>query len=287
MNNSLPVLQKPGLLSTQFGNWYPFNMGLSKTISTIILFAITIQAGLGGTLSDTDKEQRWAEQVIDTLFDGEAVWLNAGGHDFLAIEMEASEGPVNKAVIVVHGSGIHPNWDQVVRPLRVGLAENGWHTLSIQMPILPNDAEPMDYRPLFKEVPGRFDAAIDYLQSTGITHITIASLSMGSAMTSYYMARNPDSPVQALVLVGTDASSENSPVDTVANIGTIGVPVLDLYGSEDLPGVINSAPERIKAASDGGNLAYRQVMVDGANHFFDDREEELLNHVSNWLEELP
>ena len=42
---------------------------------------------------------------------------------------------------------------------RVALAEDGWTTLSIQMPVLANGVPLEEYQPLFPEAPGRFDAA--------------------------------------------------------------------------------------------------------------------------------
>ena len=52
----------------------------------------------------------------------------------------------------MHGIGVHPNWDQVIRPIRVEMTTRGWNTLSIQMPVLANDAATEDYAKLFPEV---------------------------------------------------------------------------------------------------------------------------------------
>ena len=135
-------------------------MKMIQLMLAIVMVLGVPTTGLAQTFSDTDKEQRWAEQVLDTLFDGEPVWLQAAGHEFLGIEMESETAGVaganRRAVIVVHGIGVHPNWDQVIRPLRVGLTDYGWHTLSIQMPILLNEATGIEYAPLFDEVTGRF-----------------------------------------------------------------------------------------------------------------------------------
>ena len=84
--------------------------------------------------SDLAKEKRWADQVVDAILDGEAIWLNDGKSEFLGIYTEAEENK-DRAVIVIHGTGIHPDWPQVVQPLRVGLTEHNWNTLSIQMPV--------------------------------------------------------------------------------------------------------------------------------------------------------
>jgi len=100
----------------------------------MVLFTCTAQA------SDLKKEQRWADQVIETILDGEEVWLNDGANDFLGIYTDAEEDS-NRAVIVMHGTGVHPDWQQVVQPLRVGLTESNWNTLSIQMPVLANEAD--------------------------------------------------------------------------------------------------------------------------------------------------
>jgi pimeloyl-ACP methyl ester carboxylesterase len=268
------------------GLYYNVAMQYLKLVLGFILLSVVSGVGFADTLSDTAKEQRWAEQIIDTLFDGDITWLNAEGHEFLGIEMEATDGSKNMAAIVVHGIGVHPNWEQVVRPLRVELTEHSWHTLSIQMPILPNEAEEIAYQPLFEEVPGRFAAAIAYLQDQGISDIVIVAHSMGAAMTTQYMAQNPESSVKGLILVGLKLNDSNAQVDIASNLSVIKIPVLDLYGSEDLLGVLETAPQRAKAANEGGNLFYSQVMVDDANHFFDGKEDELVNQASDWLRGL-
>ena len=132
-----------------------FTLFLALLLSNTAVFA-----------SDLEKEKRWAEQISDSLFDGEAIELNDGTNDFLAIDTHAEE-PKDVAVIVIHGIGIHPNWETVIKPLRVQLAAKGWNTLSLQMPILANDATNKDYEPLMKEVPARIDAGIRYLSKEG------------------------------------------------------------------------------------------------------------------------
>lgn len=79
-------------------------------------------------------------QIVDSILDGDAVWLAADDHQFLSIFTPADNDSSEKALIVMHGTGVHPNWDQVIRPLRVELTTRGWNTLSIQMPVLANDA---------------------------------------------------------------------------------------------------------------------------------------------------
>jgi len=232
--------------------------------------------------SDLEKEQRWADQVVDALLDGEAVVLNDGRADFLGIETESADGGLGKAAIVMHGVGVHPDWPTVVLPLRVGLTESGWHTLSIQMPVLANEAEHAAYAAIYDWVPGRVGAAIRYLRAKGAEKVVLIAHSQGSTMTAFYLSQAHDA-VEGFVAIGMSGGIAGGPMDTLAQLPRIKTPLLDLYGSEDLPEVLESAGDRAAAA---GRAAgdYSQQQVAGADHFFDGEETELLDAVNGWLD---
>ena len=117
--------------------------------------------------SDLAKEKRWADQIVDALITGDAEWLPVGNLKVLAIYTPSEIEPARGATIILHGIGVHPDWPDVIHPLRTRLPEAGWATLSLQMPILPNEASDIDYLPLLPEVAPRIDAAIDFLQAQG------------------------------------------------------------------------------------------------------------------------
>ena len=240
------------------------------------LFVISTQA------SDLAKEQRWADQTVDSIMDGEAVWLISGDLKILSIFTEAEEES-DKAIIVVHGTGIHPNWDQVVKPVRVEMTTHGWNTLSIQMPILANEATYDDYVPLYPEVPARLKAAEDYLLSQGIKNIVVVAHSQGSTMSAYYLANN-NHKVKAFVAIGMQATQKDMDINAATSLKAIDIPVLDLYGSKDLPGVLETVNKKKDASSH--NKAYQQQVINGAEHFFDDKNEELIEAINNWLKQL-
>jgi pimeloyl-ACP methyl ester carboxylesterase len=233
--------------------------------------------------SDLDKEKRWADQIVDALIDGDAVWLKADGVEFLGIHTEAT-GPVGRAALVLHGIGVHPNWPQVVYPLRTRLPEAGWSTLAIQMPILPNEAEAKDYAPLFEEVAPRIDAGIAYLREHGAEEVVIVAHSLGAAMASDYLAGHPDA-VAAYVGIGMSGGAESARMDNVRTLAKVRVPVLDVYGENDLPAVLSTAEQRARAAQNGGNGAYSQVQMVQADHFFEGYEGALVATVTEWLNE--
>ncbi len=232
--------------------------------------------------SDIAKEKRWADQIVDSIMDGDALYLEADGHEFLTIYTEAEEES-DKGMIVVHGTGIHPNWDQVVQPVRVEMTANGWNTLSIQMPILHNEAEYADYVPLYPEVPPRMQAAEAYLKQQGMKQIVIVAHSQGATMSSYYLSRTPSS-ASAFVAIGMGATQKDSHLNSAKSLESIKIPVLDLYGSEDLPGVLETSDKRKQSAAH--NKAYKQHIIQGAGHFFDDQNEELIEAIDQWLSSL-
>jgi len=230
--------------------------------------------------TDREKEKRWASQIADSLLDGEAVYLNDGQADFLAIDTRADD-PKDVGIIVIHGIGIHPDWETVVQPLRVQLAADGWNTLSLQMPILGNDATGKDYEPLMKEVPARIDAGIRQLTKAGSKKVVLVAHSMGARMANYYLAHKKvyqeaqtETPIVGYVGIGMNVGNEDY-------LGKIKIPVLDLFGEKDLPGVLSSAPQRAKAAKQ--NKKYSQQKVMGASHFFEDKDDELVEAVKKAL----
>ena len=246
---------------TLFGTW----------LTTLLLSTIISVSAVHA--SDMDKELRWKQQVVGDLFDGEPVTLNDGQLDFLGLLTEADPAK-ESAIVVLHGIGAHPDWPQVVNPLRVQLAEQGWSTLSIQLPVVDNEAAEEDYAPLDAEAAPRILAAVNYLQQAGAKDVYIVAHSLGSRMASYFLSQ-PDVPVKGFVGVGMN-------VGTVQYMSKIHIPVLDLYGSNDLEGVLGSAADRLAASA--GNAAYTASVIDGADHFFNDMDDELVAAVVTWLD---
>ena len=248
-----------------------------------LLFVTLLALSLNSQASDLAKEKRWADQVVDALIDGEAVWLNDGKSDFLGIYTEAEEDK-GRAVIVMHGTGIHPDWQQVVQPLRVGLTEHHWNTLSIQMPILANEAKNEEYASLYDEVAPRINAAIKYLKNSGAKDIVLIGHSQGATMTAYYLTTSKQD-IDGFVAIGMSAIEEFPSMNSIKALEKIKIPVLDLYGSEDLVTVISAFESRAAAAKKAGNKNFSQKQIAG-NHFYDSEEDNLVKTVAEWLEKL-
>lgn len=253
------------------------------TYKTLLIFGLYLLISTSYA-SDMEKEKRWAEQIVDSIMVGDANWLTVGKNKILSIYTENTTEKAIGGAIVLHGSGVHPNWDQVIRPLRSQLPDYGWATLSVQLPVLGNDAQYQEYIPLFKEVAPRIRAAVTFMKSKGIKNIVIVAHSLGSSMAANYLANKHDPAIRAFVAIGASGTLyKEDNVGYLASLKNIKVPVLDIYGSNDLASVLKSTQAKEDVAHQAGNKNYSQVQVPGANHFFDNKNAVLVKQVRGWL----
>jgi pimeloyl-ACP methyl ester carboxylesterase len=220
-------------------------------------------------MADYAREKKWADEVVPGLVVGDPVYLQTprGHHKFLTLFTPAPD--TDKAAIVVHGLGIHPDWG-MVGTLRTELADRGFTTLSIQMPILAADARGEAYPPTFPEAAERIGEAVEFLKAKGYKHLAIVSHSMGSRMSLVYLSGKPDPAVRSWASLGI----------SVGDYAALKMPVLDLYGDNDLPPVLANAGKRKQSFVAAGS---RQVMIGRADHFFTGREGEMVEAVTDFL----
>ena len=229
--------------------------------------------------ADYAREKRWADQITPSIVVGDPVYLTQqNGHKFLGIYTEADDKRMG--VVVVHGIGVNPDWG-MIGTLRQRLPDLGYATLSIQMPVLAAEARAEAYTETFPEAEERLQLAVAWLADKGYERIAIVSHSMGSRMTYAYMKRNPVE-FDAWVAMGMSATPDGYP-PPLAYSG-IGVPILDLYGSKDLPQVLSGAP--LRRASLAANAAAKQVVIPHSNHFFTDHEAEMIKAVKDFLDSV-
>lgn len=228
---------------------------------------------------DYAREKRWADEITPAIVVGDPLYLaQKNGHKFLAIYTEAASAKMG--VVVVHGIGIHPDWG-MIGTLRQRLPDLGYTTLSIQLPVLAADARAEAYAETFPEAVERLQLAVDWLADKGYRHIALVSHSLGSRMAYSYMKRNPVN-VDAWAALGMSATPDGHAPALVYS--GIRAPVLDLYGSLDLPQVLAGAA--LRRASLAGNPASKQVVIPESDHFFAGHETAMINAVKDFLDSV-
>jgi pimeloyl-ACP methyl ester carboxylesterase len=221
--------------------------------------------------SDYGREQKWADEVLPAVLVGDPVYLQQGnGHKVLGLYTPAAKAKAG--IVVVHGIGIHPDWG-LISMLRQGLPEAGFATLSIQMPILAADARAEQYPPTFDEAAERLKLAVEFLRGKGHAKVAIVSHSLGCRMSYHYLAGQAAAPVNAWVALSSPGADDPAKLK---------LPILDLYGENDLPQVLNNAPVRAKGLVQKGSA---QQKMPGADHFFDGKDAALLKAVRDYLDQ--
>lgn len=232
----------------------------------------------GAAAQDYEREARLAEEIVPALVVGEPVKLRtSAGREFLGIHAEVPGAKA--AVVLVHGRNVHPD-HEVIGVLRMRLADLGYATLAIQMPVLNAQAQRVeDYYPaLFPEAVERIGVAAAWLAARGERRIALLSHSMGSWMANEYFDAHPDAPYAAWICMGLTGGYSWATYRSPR-------PILDVYGSEDLPSVADAAWRRrltVAAAPEGS----RQLRIDGADHRYQGRESALAAQVAAWLDEV-
>jgi len=231
-----------------------------------------------GQVSDYAKEKRWSDDIMATLLVGNPVWLEQkNGHKFLTLYTEPAGGKAaaRGAIIVAHGRGWSPDFE-LYGILRTKLADLGYTTLSIQLPVLHGTAKLGDYWQTYPDARERFQLAADYLKAQGYKNIAIVSHSLGSTMANQYLMKTDDKTVKAWVMI--------SIINGLEEMYRIKIPVLDVFGSDDWVETIWGAPERKVQILKNPNSG--QVVIPDAGHFFEGREDELAATVAGFLDRV-
>jgi len=210
------------------------------------------------------------------LFFGAVVYANMPKGEYL-------EGKDSKvAVILAHGRGLYPD-SQVVGPLRKSInKELGFHTLSLQMPVVAAAKTPdqfQEYLPTFPDAYKTIQAGINFLKKEkGVERIYLMGYSMGGRMTTGFLAQNPDSGVVGYIGVGLLGGGEE-PLNTNLNLKKVKLPVIDIHA--DSGPDAKGAEFRKQFVSD----RYTQVVVSGAKHDFRGYEGQIAAAVIAWLKQ--
>jgi pimeloyl-ACP methyl ester carboxylesterase len=242
-----------------------------KSLLALLLLTLTLPAW---AISDYTREKRWADQIVPGLMVGDAVWLEQGnGHKFLSLYTEA-EKP-RGALILAHGRGWSPDYE-LYGLLRTKLAEQGYTTLAIQLPVLGGGAKIGDYIATYPDAIERFRLAGKFLTDKGYSNVAIVSHSLGATMANQYLITVDSTPVKAWVFVGI--------INGLEEMFRIKIPVMDVFGGKDWEITQVGAYERKKQIDKVSGS--EQVVVPDALHFFEGREDELVKIITGFLDRV-
>ena len=238
---------------------------------------------------DLERENRMIGEIEDAVMDGDVEYLPlANDQEVFSIFMETENEAPKGGVIVLHSRGYHANWDSVIKPLRVGLASKGWHTLSVQMPVLDKNATYYDYVPIMPFSHERIEAAIDFYKARGIDNIILISHGCGAHMSMSYFDKYGDDQINAYVGIGMGATDYKQKVIKRFPLDIMLKPVLDVYGEKDFPGVVRLSDSRQALMDISNNNKSAQKVIKGADHYYKEEgtADNLTKVIDAWLSNL-
>jgi len=232
--------------------------------------------------SDKQREAEYAAEINKNIRIGSPIYLASGNNKFLALYTETESLENKGTVIVLHDQGQHPDQKFLIHNLRTILPQHNWATLSIQMPLREIGTSSDDYYSLFPEAKQRIQAGIDYLQKSNIKNIVLVGHGLGSLMAVYFFNETQTTAIKALVTMSLAVpATEIQTAQTLTFLKNINVPLLDIYGTQDLPTVTNSAGKKRKTAK--GNPNFRQVKINQVGRSFRNHEDLLVKRIYSWL----
>lgn len=239
------------------------------------VFAVPSLAG------DLQTERR----IRDTLqeeasLQGELVSLQAGDTTFVAIHLPRRRGDARGAAMLLHGPWGHPDDPAIMRPLRLGLAEAGWDTLSVQMPRVYRHQDHAAWLAGSESLQARIGAASAWLKARGQLNQVVLTHGVAAVPALEIVAAGKAPDLQALVMISA-LIERDSP--GMAALGKVSLPMLDVVAEHDLPGVRRNTGVRRAGAEADPEIRWTAREIAAATADFRGTADTLLAAVRAWL----
>lgn len=245
-------------------------MDTTRPIRTLFLASLALAGSATAAVSAPDyaREERWAQEIVPSIVVGDAVYLASPARAKVLAILTVPPGVAGGGIVIVHGLGVHPDWG-LIGGLRSGLADAGYVTLAVQMPVMEANATRDDYAVTLPEAAERIASAVAYLRAKGVAKIAIVSHSLGASMANAFLSRQA---VDAWVPIGMFGAFAVPPKE----------PVLDIVAETEIALVRETAPARVSRLPK--DACSRQLTIAGADHYFDQRQKELVTAIAPFLD---
>ncbi len=259
---------------------------LGALLLTLAAHPATLMAGAQPMAST------WSELISRHVDAEQVVWLETPAGKTLALYQADRSGRPQGAAILIHEASTHADWPAVIHPLREGLPDHGWSTLSLQ--IAPESSESTA-----QEASPGIAAAVAFLNERGVTNIVLLGYGRGALRAQDYLL-NGGQGVNALVSISPHGAGPGGDKAALLPPGTA---LLDIHAERDLPVVQRTISRRALYARRNGLQAaagpralparaatapeasgsYRLLLVTGADHGYRGYEAALIKDLLGWL----
>jgi len=274
-----------------------------------LFFAFTLLCLQSQALQATNYyvEEQISRKLQQEVDEKEIVWLRLDDSlKNLALFKEAQGIDVLGSILILADLNHHPDWPHIIRPLRNNLANHGWNTLSIQMPIKEKQMSKSQLDHIYDISEARIKAAVDYLVKNKNPNIVIIGRRHSANIAIKYLIDNKKESEKIAALV-TISSFDSQWINSSQLLRELPIAYLDVYAQNDSPEVLLSAPKRLTSAkfagqkiekspkimlspkvqelakNKTGNLHFRQARINAAQSSFAQQQDTLFKTIRGWL----
>ncbi len=239
------------------------------------------------------------------LLPGEEQVSLAGDPTAMALFRGETMGVPQGGAILLGDSGTGLFDGRILAPLRLHLPQHGWSTLTLTLPPIAESREETN-----QTLGKRLDDAIALLAERNIRNVVIIGHGTGGALAVSVLAQRDDNGVTALIGINLTQPRRPADLEPLQLLLTkVQMPVLDLFGGLDQPSATGAADratgarmaalaasrerrqDRFRTSQfaesslirQTGLIAYRQMRVDSADHWFSGLQDELVKRIRGWL----
>lgn len=152
------------------------------------------------------------------------------------------------------------------------------------MPLREEGATTQDYYSLFPEAKARLLEAIKFAKKEKSERIVVIGYGLGGLMASYMLSEQTLG-VNALITISLPVPETKDPnIQVLSFISKSRLPMLDVYGSEDLLNVVESARDRQVAGKK--NSYYQQVKIENEGHLYLHADGSLEKRIYSWIDKV-
>jgi hypothetical protein len=250
-----------------------------KLLALALALALAAWLGLGWAAAQADlaTEHRLARLLLERQdIVGEALTLGDPAGGVVALRIDSRLPQRRGGVILLHDSHANADAADVIRPLRVGLADAGWDTLSVQLPV----ARPGSGSPDSSAVAQRLAQARQWFAGRDDDEVVVIAHGDSAGPALAGLADAADPAVRALVLVSSPSGTASADA-----FGRLRIPLLDVVAEFDAAPATAGRAERTDWARQAGEAgqAYRSLAIASADPGYGSTAGLLVARVRAWL----
>jgi hypothetical protein len=238
-------------------------------------------AAVAVTAADRAAENRLTSSLLQAKhIDGEVLEIGDPAAPVVGIFRRQILPEARGGAVLLHDSHSNADDTEIVRPLRLGLPDNGWSTLSLQLPIAySGDRRPPDAQQR-QEITRRLALGIDHFKTEAVNNIVVITVGDSAGAAIEALTAQSEKTLRALLLIGSTAGL-NAEDETLKSLTQLKIPVVDVVAQFDRS-TLEAAQRRRDLARETGQ-PYRQIVITAARPGYPATTGLLLSRISAWL----